>query len=116
MNESENRVVAIFAEANEIGDPKAREEYLSKACGADHALRKEVDALLEAEAQSGRFLPEQPSAPIQDPFEPTGSGHPLPLRSEQIGDRIGRYKLLQKIGEGGCGIVYMAEQDEPVRR
>ena len=38
------------------------------------------------------------------------------LPVEQTGDRIGRYKLLQKIGEGGCGVVYMAEQEEPVRR
>jgi WD40 repeat protein len=116
MNESENRVIAIYAEAIEIVDAKAREEYLSKACGADQNLRKEVDALLEAEAQSGRFLPEQPSAPVPNPFEVTGSGYPLAPGAERIGDRIGRYKLLQKIGEGGCGIVYMAEQEEPVRR
>src|SRR5262249_11166597 len=100
MNEPENRVIAIYAEAIEIVDAKAREEYLSKACGADQALRKEVDALLEAEAQSGRFLPEQPSAPIQDAFDFTASGLPLTLRAERIGDRIGRYKLLQQIGEG----------------
>jgi serine/threonine protein kinase/WD40 repeat protein len=116
MNEPENRVIAIYAEAIEIVDPNTREEYLSKACGADQVLRNELDALLEAEAQSGQFLPEKPSEPVQDPFELTGPGHPLPLRSEQIGGRIGRYKLLQKIGEGGCGIVYMAEQEEPVRR
>jgi serine/threonine protein kinase len=116
MNESENRVIPIFAEAIEIIDAKAREEYLSKACSGDQALRKEVDALLEAEAQSGRFLPEQPSAPVQDPFDLTGPGHPLAAGAERIGDRIGRYKLLQKIGEGGCGIVYMAEQQQPVCR
>src|SRR5690242_2549825 len=41
---------------------------------------------------------------------------PSPLSVEKLGDRIGRYKLLERLGEGGCGIVYMAEQEEPVKR
>src|SRR5215472_5854405 len=115
MNEPENRVLVIFAEAMEIADAKAREEYLSKACGADQVLRKEVEELLDAEAQSGGFLPDQPQAPPGGHLSTEdASAAPLPRQREQIGDRIGRYKLLQKIGEGGCGIVYMAEQEEPV--
>src|SRR5213076_938157 len=48
------------------------------------------------------------------PVNPTGT-HLVPT-TEKAGDKIGRYKLLQQIGEGGCGVVYMAEQEEPVRR
>ena len=57
----------------------------------------------------------QPSRPPANlDSDPTGrTGTPL---TEKPGDKIGRYKLLQQIGEGGCGVVYMAEQEEPVRR
>src|SRR5438552_17870081 len=48
--------------------------------------------------------------------EPQGTTTPAPMVTEKAGDRIGGYKLLQQIGEGGCGIVYMAQQEEPVRR
>ena len=58
--EPENRVLDSFADAMEIADAKAREDYLSKACGADQALRNEVEELLRAQAQAGRFLPDQP--------------------------------------------------------
>src|SRR5712692_2566490 len=48
--------------------------------------------------------------------EPQGITTPAPIVTEKAGDRIGRYKLLQQIGEGGCGVVYMAQQEESVRR
>jgi WD40 repeat protein/serine/threonine protein kinase len=84
-------------------------------------LRRRVEALLLAHDRAGAFLEEPvtgaPLAPAmnapQDPGAPAGSSAPL---VEKRGDRIGRYKLLQQIGEGGCGVVHMAEQEEPVRR
>src|SRR6266699_1297388 len=98
----------IFAAALAL-PPEERAVCLDQACGGDAALRQRVETLLKAHAASA-FL-EEPAAPV--------ASHTLqisPPVSERAGDRIGRYKLLQQIGEGGCGIVYMAEQDEPVRR
>ena len=73
-------------------------------------MRAEVEKLLLAHDQAGAFL-EDPVAPPQH----STIVLPAPL-TEKPGDRIGRYKLLQQIGEGGCGVVYMAEQEEPIRR
>jgi eukaryotic-like serine/threonine-protein kinase len=102
----------VFAEALQLVTPAARTAYLDEACGRDHVLRERVEALLRATLMAGDFL-EQP------PTSLTGSAPSTVMATgfrEQAGDRIGRYKLLQQIGEGGCGVVYMAEQEEPVRR
>src|SRR5437667_4026722 len=98
----------IFAAALAL-PREERAGCLDKACGDDDGLRRRVEALLNAHA--GAVFLEEPAAPV--------ASHTLsvsPLVSEQAGDRIGRYKLLQQIGEGGCGVVYMAEQEEPVQR
>src|SRR5947199_6798529 len=84
-----------------------RAAYLDQACAGDAALRQEVEALLEANDQAESFL--------QVPPVGLDFNRSLPF-TEKAGDQIGRYKLLQQIGEGGCGVVYMAEQEEPVRR
>jgi hypothetical protein len=103
---------AVFAEAILCDTPEARAAYLNQTCGINSALRLRVEALLRASEHAGDFL-EQP---------PTGLGGNEESRllasevSERPGDRIGRYKLLEQIGEGGCGVVYMAEQEEPMRR
>jgi len=86
--------------------------YLDAACGADAKLRQRVEALLRAAENAGDFL-ETPPTGLGNVAEATLE---LGNLSEQPGDKIGRYKLLQQIGEGGCGVVYMAEQEEPVRR
>ena len=123
MNDQLKAVQDILLEAVEIADVRERAAFLSRACGADLPLRQEVEELLQAEAEAGQFLPERPGtsmaqAALADAAEALAP-HPGPLQvplTEKPGDRIGRYKLLQKIGEGGCGVVYMAEQEEPVRR
>ncbi|MBI3868642.1 MAG: protein kinase [Verrucomicrobia bacterium] len=103
---------AVFAEALQRATLDARAAYLDSACGADVALRRRVEALLGAAESAGDFLERPPAGLAAD------AGSPLvtPVLSEKLGDRIGRYKLLEQIGEGGCGVVYMAEQEEPVRR
>lgn len=108
-----SREQAVFAAALECATPKARAAYLAAACGADAGLRQRVEALLRAAERAGNFLEEPPTGLASgDPATLFASG----FNSEKPGDRIGRYKLLQQIGEGGCGVVYMAEQEEPVRR
>src|SRR5689334_5548891 len=102
---------SVFAEALACATSEARTAYLNDACGTDSALRQRVEALLRAADLAGDFL-EQPPDGLSD-ADSTSMVNEL---SEQPGDRIGRYKLLEQIGEGGCGVVYMAEQEEPVRR
>src|SRR5687768_15890633 len=110
MTEPPNREVAVLNAALEL--PKAeRAAYLAGACAGDDALRGQVEALLGAHEQAEGFL-EAPPARC-DFKRPEVASASL---TEKPGDRIGRYKLLQQIGEGGCGVVYMAEQEEPVRR
>src|SRR5262249_15398823 len=85
-----------------------RAAYLDQACAGNPALRGRVEELLRAHDQAGNFLEENPlwsRAVIANP----------PI-TEGPGTRIGRYKLLQLIGEGGMGAVYMAEQEQSVRR
>ena len=91
-----------------------RAAFLAGACGVDPRLRRRVEALLKAHEAPEGFLPEQSAAAT------SAASKLAPFLSasltEQPGDCIGRYKLLQKIGEGGCGVVYMAQQEQPVRR
>ncbi len=99
----------IFADALEKADAAERAAYLTQACGEDAQLRQHVEALLQAHQKAGAFL-EEPALP---PGKKIVLATPL---TEKPGDHIGRYKLLERIGEGGCGVVYLAEQEEPVKR
>jgi eukaryotic-like serine/threonine-protein kinase len=102
---------AVFAEALQR-DSAARAAYLDAACGNNTTLRRRVESLLCAAENAGDFL-EQPPDGLRGDADSNSLMNEL---SEKAGDRIGRYKLLEQIGEGGCGVVYMAEQEEPVRR
>jgi WD40 repeat protein/serine/threonine protein kinase len=98
----------LFLQALELRCPGARQEYLDGACAGDAALRAEVEALLEASARAGSFL-EAPAPSLVATVEE-------PPVAERPGTVIGPYKLLEQIGEGGFGVVFMGEQTRPVRR
>ena len=118
MSAISQREEDMFDAARKIADLTARTAFLDGACDGDPALRRRIEDLLKAEAAAEDFFAEGRSA-----MKLTAGGLPAPDESaagqpgeEPVGTRIGRYKLLEKIGEGGCGVVYLAEQEEPVRR
>jgi serine/threonine protein kinase/WD40 repeat protein/tetratricopeptide (TPR) repeat protein len=106
----------IFIEALHRRDPSARAAFLTRACGDDGDLRERIEQLLREQEQLGSFL-EHPAERLADngafttPHDRLSSSHP-----EGRGTVIGPYKLLQQIGEGGMGYVFMAEQTAPVQR
>jgi eukaryotic-like serine/threonine-protein kinase len=110
----------IFLEALGKANEDERVAYLEHACGRDAELRQQVEGLLREQQQVGGFL-ETPAFKGPHPGGSNAARGPTDTvvtttPTEKPGDFIGRYKLLQKIGEGGCGVVYMAEQEQPVRR
>jgi serine/threonine protein kinase/tetratricopeptide (TPR) repeat protein len=106
--------IAVFGAARRL-PPGERSAYLHEACAGNAALRRQVEELLHANEEAADFL-QEPAPGALRPEPASTASTPVPAPGEQAGDRIGRYKLLQQIGEGGCGVVYMAEQEEPVRR
>ncbi len=108
MSDQANHEKVLFEKALSLASAAERSAYLKGACGDDAALLERSQALLTAHEQAHESSPDDPSAKSTVPDERPWS--------EKPGGHIGHYKLLQQIGEGGCGVVYMAEQEEPVRR
>src|SRR5215472_12858415 len=111
MEQPQSKEETVFEAARQLDNPQEVDAYLDRACGQDRELRMRVENLLRAGRRAKDFF--QRHQPAAFPGYPgtvsTGS-------DEAAGSVIGRYKLLQQIGEGGMGVVYLAEQEEPVRR
>jgi serine/threonine protein kinase len=108
MTHNSDSVFEIFSEAIQLPSDE-RIAFLDRACAGDTDLRRSIEALLRSNDRAEDFLEDPPKGSISERREKVVAG-------EKPGDQVGRYKLLEQIGEGGCGVVYIAEQKEPVRR
>src|SRR5947199_6070302 len=107
MTGSSEKIDQIFWDALQLPSDEERAAYLARACGDDVELRKLVEKLLAAQPRVAEFL-ERPFYKLTVTEDPPAA--------EAVGTLIGPYKLLQQIGEGGMGTVFMAEQTHPVHR
>src|SRR6516225_2437490 len=109
MSEPNPKTESLFAAALAMESPEERAAYLDQACGPDQQLRAQVEELLAAYPKVERFLESPAPAPqlVATVDEPVTEGP---------GTVVGPYKLLEQIGEGGFGVVFLAEQTQPVRR
>ena len=108
MTDAPQDAKGIFLAALDIADAAERAAFVDHSCGDDPALRQRVDELLRAYGQ-----PDGPLDKLAAALASTQLGEPI---REQVGTSIGRYKLMEQIGEGGFGLVFVAEQQQPIRR
>ena len=114
MPSPQEREEALFRAAVALDPGAARRAFLDQACTGDTALRQRLEALLVAHEQPDELLRDAAGKPTVQATMKTGLVADAP--DEAVGQTLGRYKLLERVGEGGCGVVYVAEQTEPVRR
>jgi serine/threonine protein kinase len=105
------QIIDIFSQAIEIANPDERVAFVNEVCKGDYQQRSQVIKMLEQYYDPASFM-NGPAIGAASLSQDDATVHP----SEKTGDRIGRYKLLEKIGEGGMGLIYIAEQEEPVVR
>lgn len=103
--------MVLFEAASALADPEDRRALLDRACHDDPGLRRLLEEMLEAREASDEFLDFQPGGTRE-----AGPGVKDPVEEGTIQAKIGRYQLVERIGAGGCGAVYLAEQLEPIRR
>src|SRR5436190_479409 len=108
MKANSGRDLEVFIEAMQL-PMEGRIAFLDQACAGDNGLFRRVDALLKCNDRAADFLEQAPALTIAEWKDKAPVG-------EKPGDRIDRYVLLQQIGEGGCGVVFVAEQNVPVSR
>ena len=107
MNGWNSQANDIYLKAREIEASRAREAFLDEACSDDERLRQEVDSMLAADHSKDGFM-DVPATAIH--------ARTIDRLIARVGTQVDNYKLLQEVGEGGFGIVYMAQQTEPVKR
>ncbi len=116
MSPEKQHEQALFEAALDLTDPDERRAFLDRFCGKDTALRIRLEKLLSSQESAEAFLSLRPQREPEStpPDGQVGEADDGALSETNM--HIGRYKLVQRLGEGGCGVVYLAEQQEPVQR